>query len=341
MEFFRIDHETIDERKMGEYEDRIIFQTRPWLNFLVMTQGGEPVVAELRRGREILGHFTGLLVKKLGFRILGSPFRGWSTPYMGFNLRKDVSRNEALEALAPFAFEKLKCHHFEVLDKWISMDDFNRDRFDYSENQTYELDITPDEDQLFAGFTSPARRCVRKANKNGVVVEEADDEYFAGEYYEQFEHVVKHHGDIPVYGKERVDRLIEALAPTGNIVRFRARNKEGVCVATGIFLFSNRVMFGWGLASWRHLSNVRPNEAIIWRAMRYWKQKGGEIFDFVGPGDYKKKYGASHSVQPLIRKSRSEMVSKMRNFAALGFKHGKRALARIISGPDKSGEVAR
>jgi hypothetical protein len=35
------------------------------------------------------------------------------------------------------------------------------------------------------------------------------------------------------------------------------------------------------------------------------------------------------------------MIGKMRNVAGTGFKYGKRALARIVSGPDKSGEAKR
>ncbi len=341
MEFFKIDYRSIDESLMDEFEDRIVFQTLPWLRFLTSIRKLEPIIAELRHKGETLGYFTGLIQKKFGVRILGSPFRGWTTPYMGFNLGENVSRADALKALVPFAFEKMNCHHLEVIDRRMGMDDFDHKEFNFSEGETYELDVTKDEEQIFAGFTSPARRCVRKAKKNGVIVEEAENKDFAKEYYEQFDHVVRHHGDIPIYGLNTVESLIKIMKPTGNLICLRAVNNEGVCIATGIFLMSNKVMFGWGLASWRHLSDVRPNEAILWKAMRMCKARGGEIFDFVGPGDYKKKFGSNQRSYPTIKKSRSESIAKMREMAGLGFKYGKRLFARVVSGPDKSGEANR
>ena len=85
--FHRVDLASIDEKELDAFPDRIFFQTRPWVNFVALTQNAEPVIGALRQDNETLGYFTGLTVKKFGFRILGSPFPRWNTPYMGFNLR--------------------------------------------------------------------------------------------------------------------------------------------------------------------------------------------------------------------------------------------------------------
>src|SRR5882672_6280686 len=103
-------------RTLSAFPDRIVYQTSAWLSFLAETQQGEIVIAALKEGSETIGYFCGLIVRKFGFKILGSPFRNWSTPYMGFNLCPGVSRRVALEALLEFAFKKLGCIHFEVVD---------------------------------------------------------------------------------------------------------------------------------------------------------------------------------------------------------------------------------
>ena len=92
------------QKVLRTFDDRIVFQTPEWISFLAETQNAEPVLAELKAGAESLGYLTGLTVKKLGLRIFGSPFPGWSTPYMGFNLRPGVARRVAVEALSEFAF---------------------------------------------------------------------------------------------------------------------------------------------------------------------------------------------------------------------------------------------
>ncbi len=108
--FQRVDIASIDPLELDGYADRIVYQTLPWIKFIAHSQHAEPVLAALYRADEKLGYFTGLLVKKFGFKILGSPFPGWNTPYMGFNLRPDVSRGVATEALVDFAFNQLRCH---------------------------------------------------------------------------------------------------------------------------------------------------------------------------------------------------------------------------------------
>ena len=75
---------------MSTYPDANVFQTPEWVSFVAETQKAEPVLAVLKEGNETLGYFTGLIIRKFGLKILGSPFRGWSTPYMGFNLQPSV-----------------------------------------------------------------------------------------------------------------------------------------------------------------------------------------------------------------------------------------------------------
>src|SRR5688572_22041719 len=91
-----------------------IYQTPAWMEFISRTQNAELVVAALKEGGQLIGYFTGLIVNKLGFRILGSPFPGWSTDYMGFGLSKEVDRRRAVQALMDFAFRDLGCVHLEM-----------------------------------------------------------------------------------------------------------------------------------------------------------------------------------------------------------------------------------
>ena len=138
-----------------------------------------------RGGEGRLGYFTGAVVRKFGFRILGSPFPGWTTAYMGFNLLPDVPRREALAALEAFALRELRCIHLEIMDHNLSLEDGQSLGFSARALTGYRSDLTPSEDVIFAGMTSACRRCIRKSEKSGVTIEEASDEDFAEEYYDQ------------------------------------------------------------------------------------------------------------------------------------------------------------
>ena len=53
----------------------------------------------------------------------------------------------------------------------------------------WEVDLRRPEEEIFGGMTSACRRCIRKAEKVGVTIEEADDLEFADDYYAQLRDV--------------------------------------------------------------------------------------------------------------------------------------------------------
>ncbi len=318
--FERLAWSSVDWAELDSYPDRTVYQTRAWLNFVAHTQQAEPVVAVLREGANKLGFFSGLIVRKYGLRILGSPFKGWTTSYMGFNLKDGVPRGVAARALLEFAFQDLRCVHVELMDRRLRFEDVDGLGFENPGGINFEIDLTQSEDALFADMSSACRRCIRKANKSGVVIEEASDLGFADEYYAQLQDVFAKQGLVPTYGVERVRALIKHVHPTGALLLLRARNAEGECIASGIFPAFNDTMIFWGGASWRAHQGVRPNEAIMWYAMRYWKQRGISRYDMGGYGEYKRKYGGYEISVPWLRRSKYPGLGQMRMLAQQGWK---------------------
>jgi CelD/BcsL family acetyltransferase involved in cellulose biosynthesis len=328
----RLDESRVDWEELETYADRHVFQTREWLAFIAESQQAEPVIAAVRQEGETVGFFTGLVVRRYGLRILGSPFRGWTTSYLGFNLRDGIERRAAVEALLPFAFRSLRCIHLELRDRELTVDDVDGLGFDYSPKTIFEVDLRQSEDDLFAGMTSACRRCIRKAEKIGVRIEEAEDLEFAEDYFDQLREVFAKQSLVPSYDKERVTELIRELHPTGRLLLLRARDPEGRCIATGIFPAMNRWMYFWGGASWRGDQILRPNEALMWYAMRYWRARGIERFDLGGGAGYKRKYGGAEVMVPFFRISRSRAVGAARRLAKGGFRMRQAALGRLTTG---------
>jgi CelD/BcsL family acetyltransferase involved in cellulose biosynthesis len=308
--------EDVDWDVLNAFADRVVFQTREWLEFVASTQGAEPVVASVRDGDEVVGAFTGLIVKRFGVRILGSPFPGWTTLAMGFNLREGVSRRAATEALVRFAFGPLRCLHLEFMDRRLGVEDLAGLGFAHRPMVTYEVDLASEEDEIFGRMTSACRRAIRKAEKSGVTIEEASGEDFADEYHAQLVEVFEKQGLEPTYDVERVRGLIRAVHPSGNLLLLRALGPDGERLATGIFPGFNQTAYFWGGASRREGQILRPNEAIFWYAMRYWRDRGARVLDMGGGGDYKRKYGPVEYSVPWFRRSRIAALGKARDVAA-------------------------
>ena len=313
MDFKKLDIDDVDWVYLDSFPDRTIFQTRAWLRFVAATQRAEPVLAELLENGEPVGFFTGWMFRKYGARILGSPFPGSTTAYVGFNLLPRFPRAKALAGLVDFAFSDLACVHVEVMDRLSAPEDGIDFGFDYSKFCTYELDLTKDEDQLFAEMDGSCRTSVRKAAKCGVTIEEAHDIAFADEYYAQLQDVFARQRLIPTYPKARVRALLEHLLPTGNLLLLRARDSQGKCIATAIFAAWNNMSYYWGGASWHSSHKLRPNEPLQWYAMRYWKERGITHYDLGGGGRYKEKYGCTPIYLPWFRKSKYPLLSTCRD----------------------------
>jgi Acetyltransferase (GNAT) domain len=299
--------------ELESFSDRTICQE--WVQFIADTQKAQPVAAELRDGSSVLGYFSALVFSRFGIRILGSPFPGWTTGYMGFALAPGVPRWMALAALERFAFRELGCLHFEIVDRYLTVEDGKRVGLPYSMTTSYETDLRESEEELFNRMKSACRRCIRKAAREGVVIEEARDDAFAGEYYEQLKEVFLRQRLVPTYDLERVRKLIEHLGPTGRLLLLRARDPDGRCIATGIYPAINRIAHFWGNASLMTGRHLRPNEAVHWYAIRYWRRRGVAFFDWGGAGRYKEKYGCYPIALPRFYKSRIPELGYLRNHA--------------------------
>src|SRR6266566_672281 len=321
-----IDLNTVDWESLDRFKDRTVFQTREWLRFVSETQNAMPVLAELREGGEVVGYFSGLTFRRLGIKVLGSSFPGWTTPYMGFNLLPGTSRGVALAALEHMAWNDLTCLHLEVSDPYFSVEDGQALGFTCEFYTSFRTDLRKSEEEIFKSMDSACRRCIRKAEKSGVMIEEAHDLTFADEYYEQLKDVFARQGLVPTYKLGRVRALVKYLEPTGRLLLLRARDPRGKCIATGIFPGFNQIAEFWGNASVRSDQILRPNEAIHWHAMRYWKRRGVEIYDWGGEGEYKEKYGCVLHRVPRFSKSRYKLVSRLRNEAKKMFERKQRFL---------------
>ncbi|MBX3283812.1 MAG: GNAT family N-acetyltransferase [Actinobacteria bacterium] len=302
--------------ELDDAPDRTVAQTRACLDFLVETQGAEPVLARVLHGTDPVGWFGGAMVRRFGLRILGSPLRGWTTAAMGFVLDPGVDRAAATEALGRFAFGELRCVHLEVADRACRDGDRPPTGFHVGHLPGWELDLQRDDDALLAAMKPNGRRDVRRALRNGIVVEEVDPTApgdFVAEYYAQVAAAFAKRGRTPTYPPERVAALLRHLGPTGHLLVLRARTPDGEPAATGIFpgLPGGTAEF-WMGASVRAHQHLLPNEALMWSALRAWRDRGAARMNFGGGGSYKAKYGGEPHRLPQFRRSRPAVLEHAR-----------------------------
>jgi hypothetical protein len=302
--------------RLDQFPDRLTYHTEEWIRFIADTQDATPVFADVYDGPSRVGCFHSLIIRRLGLKILASPFPGWTTEYMGFNLWPGIPRWLALQALEPFAFRELGCVYVEVADRAFTLEDGERAGFEQRLSSSYESDLTKSEEELFRGMDPCYRRRVRKAARVEVVIEEAPgDDLFVTEYYEQLKDVFRKQGLIPTYSVETVRTFVRHLYPTGHLGLLRARDKEGKCIATAISHGIQKFAQVWGGASFRESLHLCPNQALHWYALKHWRNRGAETFDWGGGGKYKEQYGCREIQVIRLSKSRIPLLSKLRDQA--------------------------
>jgi hypothetical protein len=337
----RLDPDQVDWERVDAFSDRVVFQTREWVEFVSACQGAEPVFAALMDRGATAGYFTGLVVRRYGISILGSPMPGWTTSFMGFNLGDGVSRRDAAEALVDFAFGSLGCGHLELRDRDLLPSDVEGLGFEHTPWTGLEVDLRRSEEEIWAGMRGPCRTAIRKAERNGVVIEAANDLEFADDCYAQLRDVFAKQSLVPPYDVERLRALIRHVHPSGHLLLLRARNPAGGCIATGIFPALNRSMHFLVGASWREQQHLRPNELLTWYAIRYWRDRGIETCDLGGYMSYKLKWGGREFQVPWLRKSRSRPIALMRNLARAAFAARQGLSGRVRSGLSRVSGASR
>jgi hypothetical protein len=262
-----------------------------------------------------MGYFSGLLVKKFGVKILGSPFNGWTTGYMGFDVIEGYDKINLIQPIAKFLYKTTKCMFIQISDLCIEETQLMNTKYKYVMNKSIELNIDRTDEELFKGFKAECRTLIRQFERRGASIEIAEpDEQFAAEYYEQLQEVFAKQKLVPTYDNSRALGLIKNLN-SHQLLCLRVRNPEGKCIATSIFVAYNQRFYFWGGASFRAFQSYRPNEYMFWYAIRYFKEKGYKYFDMYGERDYKNKFRPSKITYPCIMIARFKILLTLRDLA--------------------------
>ncbi len=293
-----------------------VFTTVEWISYIIEDSKAEPVILRITCGDDFVGYFSGLKIKKLGVKIVASPFNGWSTCYMGLDLIADTDRIEILDQVKEWLYKNEKCMYIEITDRNIDKEDAQKNGLTCLPMHTLELDVNKTDEELFKVFKTDARNYIRQFERRGATIEKAiPNDEFAAEYYEQLIDVFAKQGLVPTYSLAKVKCLLKHLSKTENVLCLRVRNPEGKSIATSVFFGYKSKFFFWGGASFRGEQHYRPNEYMIWTAIKHWRDKGCAKFDMVGVRDYKKKFGSQEVEYVKIVYTKFKILLWGRNFA--------------------------
>ncbi len=284
-----------------DYHFGTFFTSPEWVSFLEKNQKATPIVLKLMDDKKIVGYFISLKIKKMGFKIVGSPFEGWLTPDMGFINVNDLDYSKAVSSIVDYIFHKLKCHYIQICDKQITTDVVTiKHKIEYT--QLLKIDITKSEEEILAMFTKNGRRDVRASSRKGVrVIKVPFDKEFVEVYYDQLIDVFAKQGLKPNYSLRKLYDMVDSLqSKQESVLALEAINEYGKIIATVFSFGENDWAYYVGAASYRVYQGQLPNEALFWEFIKFWKNRGIKYIDLMGYRKYKLKYNPEITNQPRL-----------------------------------------
>lgn len=313
--FTEIPLDQINAKDFNDFPTKTVFTTLEWIEFIGADQKAKPIILKIQNGCKEIGYFSGAVSSMYGVKIFGSPFRGWSTCFMGIDMEESAMEEivPVYKALIVYLFNKYGCHFLEIVDRNITFIQAKQLTDHVRIANTLEVDIGLTNEQIFRGFKGDCRNFIRQFERRGASIERVEPtEEFAIEYYKQLEDVFAKQGLVPTYSLKKVITLLNSLKNTEYILCLQVKSPDGEKIASSIFLGFGRKFFFWGGASYRQHQMYRPNEYMIWYAIQYWKEKGCTIFDMVGIREYKRKFGSIEIEYPRMIFSRYLVLVKLR-----------------------------
>ncbi len=322
--FLEVDMKNIDEEKYNAFEMKTVYTTVEWLNFIERTHRNTKIkIIEIYENEQFLGYFTGGLVTVAGFiKILGSPFNGWNTHFMGFDIYDREKAIDILPYVIKYFSKKYHCIYLQICNEYFDNEVLNKNKIRYQKIESFKTDLTLSEEEIYAGFHRDVKAKIRKFNKTGCHIESDCSQEYVDIYWKQLVESFKNRGLSPSYDKKRIEVMVEELNKKNMIHCLRVINPEGVCIASFLSIGFGNITIVIGNPSYiRYRNEYKPNEVLVWQTIKYWKNKGVKIFDYGGGGDWKLKFGCSPTSYFMAHYSNIPGLFWLKDFAAKMFWH--------------------
>lgn len=266
-----------------------------WTASLAASGCGQPLALVAERAGEIVGAQPGLLTTVGPWTLYGSPRAGWQTVSMGPAFDPAlVDTTSLIAATVSYLESRYRVAQIELMLEGLDGDAMRALGFAGEPVGTFKARLHPgDERRTFKSMKESARRNVQRAQKLGLHVRFEDDESFVDEHYDQVREVFHRGGHSVPFGRERMRQVFRHLQGAGNLIAVSVLLPGGrTSIASGMFFVEGKELLLW---TWAHRTRYRwyrPTELMTWAVMQRALAAGCETFDFMGRGDFKRKFGA-------------------------------------------------
>ena len=299
------------DKLIKTFPDFTIYHLSCWHHVLEDCFNGHIHKFKIIKDGVTCGYWCGLTVKKFGMKIFGSPLPGTSTDYMHPLFSEEIPLDRFIIALRKWA-KTNKIAHIELCGHYFNSEVLKEFGYSTNHSETYIVNISTTESNIWQNLKPAMRNKVRKAEKNGIIVAIDDSLEFSRIYYDMLKVVFQRKGLVPTYNLSRVEKVIHYLKNSDNVITLTAR-KDSKPLSTIILLKDKSTLYYWGGASYQEAFKYGANDLIHWYAFQMANKIGIHHYDTCGGGEYKKKFGGTYIQIPSAYLSLNYLTGAARN----------------------------
>ena len=247
------------------------FHTSAWASVLVESYSYTPLYFTIIEAGKLSALIPLMEIKSFltGKRGISLPFTDYCTPISG--------SSDQLKTLTD------KLIDYGKQAAWLHLE--FRGGMNYLEKSTasatfvsFLLDLSGGKQKIFKRFRDSTRRNIKKAVKENIRVTFENTWQSVETFYRLNSITRKHHG-VPPQPKRFFKKVFEHIISKDKGIVAIASHR-GIPVAGAVFFhFGEKVLFKYG-ASIRKFHHLRPNNLLMWEAIKHYLQKGCQYFCF-------------------------------------------------------------
>lgn len=145
---------------------------------------------------------------------------------------------------------------------------------------TFQLDLTPNEDQLLKNMHPKTRYNIKIAQKHGVKISEDNSDKTFKAYLDLLMETTKRQ-KFYAHSRKYHELMWDTLKPAGLAHLLTATFNKEIIVTWVVFLFNDIIYYPYGASS-NKFRNTMASNLMMWEAIRFGKKHGVKLFDMWG-----------------------------------------------------------
>ena len=203
-----------------------------------------------------------------GKRIVSIPFSDYCDPLVKTSRQWETLLNTLLKQQCSLAFRCLH-NNIPLSDKRFNL--VNKAKWN-------GIDLKPELNVLWQSLDSSARRAIRKAQNSGVIVHNAKDKKELRKFFEMHLGVRKYKYRMLAQPYKFFEHIWEMFVVPENGFLLVAKYDEELIAGIFFLEWQGRLYYKFNASSPEYL-HIRPNDRIIWEAIKIAKERGCTFLD--------------------------------------------------------------